>query len=184
MEVIDLAESSSLVKQIQNIVNNFVKIDIVTELLSEEHSDCTDSYTNKSLEYSLLREQTTHMTNEKVLARVGGESNTILRASFHKQLGKRMTTKFRLAEDQNKSFYGDRIYTYCQQCEWNGIPNQKIVVVYLGLRPANESGFIHKFDTYDYSSDGITRVHRHKYDSGLIDHIVEQIFNRTEGMVD
>ena len=70
-------------------------------------------------------------------------------------------------------------FVICDQCEWNGVPNQNVVLVYLGISPANEPGFIYKYETYDYSEYGIGRVHRHKYDPGLIDHIIDQ-FDRNK----
>lgn len=93
-----------------------------------------------------------------------------------------MNTQYSYDKGKDTSFNED--YAYCDQCKWNGIPNQKIVIVYLGLRPANESGFIHKFDTYDYSSDGTKEIHRHKYDPDIIDHIIDQLFDRTKRMVE
>ena len=93
-----------------------------------------------------------------------------------------MTAKKKLVEEENKSFDGDT--SYCDQCEWNGIQNQKVVLVNLGIRPVNEPGFIYKFETYDYSQDGTKGIHQHKYDPDVIDHIIDQIFDRTERMVE
>ena len=88
-----------------------------------------------------------------------------------------------LVEDENKSF--DGITFICDQCEWNGDPKSKVVVVvYLGIRPANEPGFIYKFETYDYSQDGTKGIHRHKYDPDVINHSLDPIFERTERMVE
>jgi hypothetical protein len=91
-----------------------------------------------------------------------------------------MTVKYRFTDDKDKSFDGDKDYTYCQQCEWNGVPNQKIVVVYVGIRPANEPGFIYKYETYDYSESGSKGIHRHKYDQDLINQIINQISDGAE----
>jgi hypothetical protein len=92
-----------------------------------------------------------------------------------------MTMKYGLDEDENKSF--DEDYTYCDQCEWNGISNQKIVVVYLGIRPVNEPGFIYKYETYDYSDNRDRKVHRHKYDPRLIGRLIDQPFDRNKRFV-
>lgn len=92
-----------------------------------------------------------------------------------------MTANNDLVEDDNK-YFGDCII--CDQCEWNGIPNQRIIVVYLGIRPTNEPGIIFKFETYDYSQGGIKGIHRHKYDPNVINQLVDQIFERTERMVE
>jgi hypothetical protein len=93
-----------------------------------------------------------------------------------------MTTENRLVEEENKSF--DVGYIYCDQCKWNGVPDQKIVIAYLGIRPGNEPGFIYEFETYDYSQDDSKGIHRHKYDPDVIDHIIDQISDRTERMVE
>lgn len=87
-------------------------------------------------------------------------------------------TEYSLAEDEDTSLIGD--YAICDQCEWNGVPNQRIIIVYRGIRPANEPGFVHKFETYNCSRDGTKEVHRHKYDPVVIDHIVGQTFARTK----
>ena len=55
--------------------------------------------------------------------------------------------------------------------EW--IPNQRIVLVHLGIRPTNEPGFIHRCETYDYPENGVRKIHRHKYDRVTIDKIIE-----------
>ena len=88
-----------------------------------------------------------------------------------------MATKYRF-EGKHKSF--DKVYVYCEQCEWNGIPNQKIVSVYLGLRPANEDGFIHKFEEYDYSTGTRKKLHKHKYDKKVINQLVGEMLSRTK----
>jgi hypothetical protein len=88
----------------------------------------------------------------------------------------------RYATGKNKSFVED--YVCCDQCEWNGVPNQKIVGIYLGIRPANEPGFIYKYETYDYSQDGTKGIHQHKYDPDVIDQILDPIFDRIERMVE
>jgi hypothetical protein len=93
-----------------------------------------------------------------------------------------MATEYRCAEDKDKSFDGN--YVCCDQCEWNGVPNQKIVRIYLGIRPANEPGFIYKYETYDYSQDGTKGIHQHKYDPDVIDQILDPIFDRIERMVE
>jgi hypothetical protein len=84
-----------------------------------------------------------------------------------------MTTEYRLAEGKDKSFDGE--YIYCDQCEWNGIPDQKIVMVYLSIRPANGPGFIYKYETYDYAENGDKEIHRHRFDPDLIDRLVNSI---------
>ena len=71
-----------------------------------------------------------------------------------------MTAEKGLVEEENKSFDGD--YVYCDQCEWNGILNQKIVRVYLGIRPSTEPGFIYKFEEYDYPIGIRKKLHVHK----------------------
>ena len=79
--------------------------------------------------------------------------------------------KKKLVEDGNKSFDGDNIH--CDQCAWNGIPDQKVIIVYLGISPANQPGFIYKFETYDYSENGDKKIHQHKYNRQVIDRLVD-----------
>jgi hypothetical protein len=93
-----------------------------------------------------------------------------------------MIAKKKLIEEENKSFVEE--YIYCDQCKWNGVPDQKIVIAYLGIRPVNEPGFIYEFETYVYSQDDSKGIHRHKYDPDVIDHIIDQIFDRAERMVE
>jgi hypothetical protein len=89
-----------------------------------------------------------------------------------------MATKYRFVEGKHKFF--DEGYVYCEQCEWNGVPHQKIVIVYLGIRPANKPGFIYKYETYNYLENGVKEVHRHKFDPELIHQLVNSIFSRAE----
>jgi hypothetical protein len=89
-----------------------------------------------------------------------------------------LTAERGLVKEENKSF--DGYYGYCDQCEWNGIPNQKIVIVYLGRRPTNEPGFIHKFETYDYSENGDKKTHQHIYDPQVIDRLVDVALSRNK----
>jgi hypothetical protein len=90
-----------------------------------------------------------------------------------------MTAKYRFTDDKDKSFNGDKDYTYCQQCEWNGVPNQKIVVVYLGIRPLDEPGFIYKFETYDYPIGTRKKLHKHMYKKKVIDQLGDEMLCRT-----
>ncbi len=92
-----------------------------------------------------------------------------------------MTAKKKLVKEENKSFDGE--YIYCDQCEWNGVQNQKIVLFNLGIRLSGP-GFIYRIETYDYTQDGTKGIHQHKYDPDVIDHILDQIFERTERMVE
>ena len=87
-----------------------------------------------------------------------------------------MTAEKGLVEEENKSF--DGYYVYCDQCEWNGIPNQKIVLVNLGIRPVDEPGFIYKFLAYDYSENGAKLIHQHRFDPALIERQVNSIFHQ------
>ena len=68
----------------------------------------------------------------------------------------------------------------------NGMASQrqKVFLVYLGIRPAIKSGFICIFETNDYTQNYIKGIHQHKYDLDVIDHIIDQIFERTERMVE
>ena len=81
-----------------------------------------------------------------------------------------MIAEKELVEEENKSL--DRDYVSCDQCEWNGVSNQKVVRVYLGLRPTNGSGFIHEFFEFDYPTGKRQKLHKHKYKKGIIDQLV------------
>ena len=91
-----------------------------------------------------------------------------------------MSSKNALVEEENKSF--EIGYTYCDQCAWNGIPSQKIVVIYLGVRPTNEPGYIYMYETYDYLENGSRIIHQHKFDPKLIDRLVNSIFDRSKAI--
>jgi hypothetical protein len=69
-------------------------------------------------------------------------------------------------------------FTVCDQCKLNGIPNRKIVLVYLGIRPVEEPGFIYKFLAYDYSEKGAKLIHQHRFDPALIERQVNSIFHQ------
>ena len=87
-----------------------------------------------------------------------------------------MTTNNDLVKDEDKSFDGDCVI--CEQCEWNGVPDQKIVMDYLGIRPVDEFGFIYIYEIYDYSGSGAKKIHRHRFDPELIDQQVNSIFGQ------
>jgi hypothetical protein len=87
-----------------------------------------------------------------------------------------MTIEYSYVKGKLKSFDGD--YVYCDQCESNGIPDQKIVMVYLGIRPVNEPGFIHIFEIYDYPIGTRKKLHAHKYDNKVIGRLVNGMSSR------
>jgi hypothetical protein len=88
-----------------------------------------------------------------------------------------MSTDDRFSEDKDKSFDGN--YVCCGQCEWNGVPNQKIVRIYLGIRPANEHDFIYEFEEYDYPIGIRKKLHTHKYDKRIIGGLVGEMLSQT-----
>jgi hypothetical protein len=73
------------------------------------------------------------------------------------------------AEDKDKHF--DVLnYIFCDQCAWNGFPNEKIIRIFHGLRPEDEDGFICRYSEYDYDPSGKSKAkHVHKYDQKIID---------------
>jgi hypothetical protein len=76
-------------------------------------------------------------------------------------------------------------YIFCDQCTWNGFPNEKIVRVFHGLRPEYEDGFIYRYTEYDYDPVGKNRIiHVHKYDQQIIDEQVRSILERLNKEVD
>lgn len=82
-----------------------------------------------------------------------------------------MTTNYDLVKEEDKSF--DVNYIYYHQYSWNGVSNQNIVFVYLGIRPVDEPSFIQLYETYDL--DGIKEIHQHKSDPKLIEQLVNSI---------
>ena len=79
-----------------------------------------------------------------------------------------MTTNI-FSEDKDKHF-DDEDCIFCDQCAWNGFPNEKIVRVFHGLRPEYEDGFIYRYSEYDYDPLGKSKIiHVHKYDQKIID---------------
>jgi hypothetical protein len=70
------------------------------------------------------------------------------------------TTNSGISEDKIKSFDNDKNYVYCDVCEFNGYPNEKVVYYYEGLRSEEEEGFITKFTVYDYPTL-FSHVHKH-----------------------
>ena len=78
-----------------------------------------------------------------------------------------MTTNIS-AEDADKHFDGED-YIFCDQCAWNGFPNEKIRVHH-GLRPEDEDGFIYRYTEYDYDPLGKSNIiHVHKYNWKVIE---------------
>ena len=74
-------------------------------------------------------------------------------------------------------------FRYCDICEWNGYPTEKVVVEYFRVRSEDEDGFIYEFDTFDYNPDGDNRIlHKHKFNQELIDSQVNTILKQQELM--
>jgi hypothetical protein len=75
-----------------------------------------------------------------------------------------MATEDRLREDKDKSIVSKGVAIYdiknCERCKWNGFPNEKIFLKFIGLRRETEDGFIYKFAEYDDSN--LQRKHVHK----------------------
>lgn len=56
------------------------------------------------------------------------------------------------------------------------IPNQKTILIYLGIRSAYEPGFIQKFLSYEYLETGAELIHQHRFNAVLIQRGVNSIF--------
>ena len=92
-----------------------------------------------------------------------------------------MTTNIS-AEDADKHFDGED-YIFCDQCAWNGFPNEKIVRLFHGLRPECEDGFIYRYTEYDYDPSGKGKIiHVHKYDQKIIDEQVRIALENQKGV--
>lgn len=77
-----------------------------------------------------------------------------------------------LSDHDNKYFDDDKNYRYCEVCEFNGYPNEKVVYHYEGLRSEDEEGFITRFVVYDYPVQ-TKKIHEHKYNEKLINKLVK-----------
>ncbi len=82
-----------------------------------------------------------------------------------------------------KSLYSvsDRNYSFCEICEFNGYPNEKVVYRYEGLRSEYDEGFITVFTVYDYSIQR-GKLHVHKYNEKLIDELVNLALGKESGV--
>jgi hypothetical protein len=75
-------------------------------------------------------------------------------------------TDLRNSIDADKSYIDSQrseSYSFCDTCEWNGYPNQKIVRLFYGYRSEDEDGFIYKFREYDYPLSRHRRKHIHVF---------------------
>jgi hypothetical protein len=85
-----------------------------------------------------------------------------------------MTTNI-FSLDTDKHFDA-KDFIFCDQCAWNGFPNEKIVRLFHGLRPEYEDGFIYRYTEYDYDPLGKSKIlHVHKYNLKIIDEQVRSI---------
>lgn len=93
-----------------------------------------------------------------------------------------MTTNI-FSEDKDKHFdVSAKGYIFCDQCAWNGFPNEKIVRVFHGLRPEDEDGFIYRYSEHDYDPSGKSKIeHVHKYDQKIIDEQVRIALENQKG---
>jgi predicted nucleic-acid-binding Zn-ribbon protein len=97
-----------------------------------------------------------------------------------------MTTNI-FSEDKDKNFdvkdNTKYYYIFCDQCAWNGFPNEKIVRVFHGLRSENQDGFIYRYTEYDYDPLGKSKViHVHKYNPNIIDAQVRIALENQKGV--
>jgi hypothetical protein len=88
------------------------------------------------------------------------------------------------AEDADKDF-DVKDYILCDQCSWNGFPNEKIVRLFHGLRPECEDGFIYRYTEYDYDPLDKSEIeHVHKYNPKIIEEQLRSILERLNKEVD
>jgi hypothetical protein len=86
------------------------------------------------------------------------------------------------SEDTDKHFDVKDYYIFCDQCEWNGFSNEKIVRIFHGLRLEDEDGFIYRYTEYDYDPSGKSNIkHVHKYDQKIIDEQVRIALENQKG---
>jgi hypothetical protein len=93
-----------------------------------------------------------------------------------------MTTNI-LAEDKHKLFdVNGQGYIFCDQCGWNGFPNEKIVRIFHGLRSENQDGFIYRYTESDYGPLGKSKfIHIHKYNPKIIEEQVRIALENQKG---
>ena len=86
------------------------------------------------------------------------------------------------SEDTDKHFDVQDYYIFCDQCAWNGFPNEKIVRLFHGLRPEYEDGFIYRYTEYDFDPVSKSRIiHVHKYNPKIIDEQVRIALENHKG---
>jgi hypothetical protein len=95
-----------------------------------------------------------------------------------------MMIKNLFSDHTHKSFDCKQGYRFCDVCDFNGFPNQKVIYQFEGLRPEDEDGFIYKFTEYDYCYPTREKKikHVHKYNGKLIDQLVGLALKQTEVM--
>jgi hypothetical protein len=96
-----------------------------------------------------------------------------------------MTTNI-FSEGKDKVFeVNAQDYIFCDQCEWNGFPNEKIIRVFHGLRPEDEDGFIYEYQEYDYDPLGKSRIiHVHKFNPKIVEEQVTIALENQKGLND
>jgi len=72
-------------------------------------------------------------------------------------------------------------YCLCDICEFNGYPNEKVVVIVHSFRSEDEDGFAIKFTAYEFPVRN-RKIHSHKYDEQLIKNLVNQSLAGVEAM--
>jgi hypothetical protein len=90
------------------------------------------------------------------------------------------------SEDKHKLFdVNAQCYIFCDQCKWNGFPNEKIVRIFHGLRSEYEEGFIYDYTEYDYDSLSKSKIqHVHKFNPKIIEEQVAIALENQKGVND
>lgn len=90
-----------------------------------------------------------------------------------------MTANDILMKDKDKPSVSIGTFSFCEICESNGYPNEKVVYHYQGMRSEDEEGFITRFTVYDYPIQA-GKIHVHKYNDELINRLVNKSLGKVK----
>ena len=76
-------------------------------------------------------------------------------------------------------------YSFCDNCEWNGYPNEKIIRLFYGYRSEEEDAFIYEFTEYQYPLRNHKRKHLHvfehrQYENDIINSNCDKAISRKQ----
>jgi hypothetical protein len=94
---------------------------------------------------------------------------------------KKMMIKNLFSDHTHKSFDYKQSYSFCDVCDFNGYPDEKVIFQFEGFRSEDKDGFIYKFRVYDYYPARKRKIkHVHKCNLKLIDKLVSLALKEKE----